>query len=440
MNRRAFLRTGAATTALLFAAPAWCAEESAPPDSEILKGAPASIERHRKGDGTVLVQDSGGKPLAGVPVKIEQLAHDFLFGCNLFLFGRCAAPDHETVFRDRFAALFNYCTLGFYWASYEPIHGQPNYEYTDRIIDWARQQGITCKGHPLVWDHSAGTPRWLPDDSDLIAHLVEARVKDLVSRFRGRIDFWDVVNEPTHLPAGVNQTRMAAWGASLGPVPYAAGPLKTARAANPAATLLVNDYHTDPAYFGILSRLRNERGFLLDAVGIQSHMHEGVWPLHKLHAVGRQFAKLGLPIHFTETTMLSGIRAKDGNAWGPTTPAGEADQAAHVSNFYTFLFALPAVQAITWWDCSDYHAWQGAPAGLLRDDMSPKPAYEFLLKLVKQQWWTKLAPTTDAQGRAPWRGFFGRYRLSAETRSGRAVAEVKLQRGQGNQFNLSIKS
>jgi endo-1,4-beta-xylanase len=72
--------------------------------------------------------------------------------------------------------------------------------------------------------------------------------------------------------------------------------------------------------------------------------------------------------------------------------------------------------------------------------MSPKPAYELLLKLVRQQWWTKLASTTDAQGRAPWRGFYGRYRLSAETSGGRAIAEVRLQRGLGNQFELPIKS
>ena len=440
MNRRAFLRTGAATTALLFAAPAWCAEENPPPDSELLDAAQASLERHRRGDGTVLVQGASGKPWPGARVRIEQLAHDFLFGCNLFLFAHCADPAQEEGFRQRFAALFNYCTLGFYWASYEAVPGHPNYEYTDRILDWTSQQGITCKGHPLVWDHAASTPRWLPDDPDLIARLVEVRVRDIVSRFRGRIDFWDVVNEPTHLPDGVNQTRMAAWGASLGPVPYVAGPLKIARAANPAATLLVNDYRTDPAYFGILARLREEHGFLFDAVGIQSHMHQGVWPLQKLQAICRQYAKLGLPIHFTETTILSGARAKDGGSWGPTSHAGEADQAAQVASFYTILFAHPAVQAITWWDCSDYQAWQGASAGLLRDDMSPKPAYERLLQLVKQQWWTQVASATDTQGRVPWRGFYGRYRLSAEASGARATAEVRLQRGQANQFTLTIKS
>jgi endo-1,4-beta-xylanase len=443
MNRREFLRTGATATTILFASPAWCAEEepSPPPDSEILSAAQASIERHRKGDATLRVEDASGKPVPGTKVTIEQLRHDFLFGCNLFLFARCGDPDQEEAYRQRFAALFNYCTLGFYWAAYEPVRGKPNYDYTDQVLDWTSKQAVICKGHPLVWDHPASSPRWLPDDPAEIAQLVHTRVKEIVARYRGHIDFWDVVNEATHLPDGANKTKMAAWGAALGPVPYVAEPLRIARLANPDATLLVNDYRTDPHYYGILSRLREEGKSLFDVVGIQSHMHQGVWPLHKVYGVCQQYAKLGAPIHFTETTILSGAREKEGDGWGPTTPAVESDQAEQVANFYTTLFAHPSVQALTWWDCSDYHAWQRAPAGLLRSDMSPKPAYARLLKLIKTQWWTKSVGSTDSQGSLAWRGFYGHYRIKAEASRGSASAiEVRLQRGQANQFTLRIRS
>ena len=102
-------------------------------------------------------------------------------------------------------------------------------------------------------------------------------------------------------------------------------------------------------------------------------MHENVWPLHKVLAVCQSYAKLGLPIHFTETTLLSGVRDRQNNAWGSTTHEAETTQAHNAANFYMALFAHPAVQALTWWDFSDYHAWQNAPAGLVRADMSPKP-------------------------------------------------------------------
>ena len=48
------------------------------------------------------------------------------------------------------------------------------------------------------------------------------------------------------------------------------------------------------------------------------------------------------------------------------------------------IFSHPAVEAITWWDFSDRGAWQRAPAGFLRDDLSPKPAYERLQQPVKE--------------------------------------------------------
>lgn len=440
MNRRAFLRRGAATTAILFAAPAWCAEEvpSPAPDSEILAAARASIERHRKGTASVRVEDAAGKPVAGAKAVIEQLGHEFLFGCNLFLFGRCGDPDQEQAYRQRFAALFNYCTLGFYWASYEPVRGKPNYEYTDQVLEWTAKQGITCKGHPLVWDHPASSPPWLPDAPDEIAQLVLGRVKDIVSRYRGRIDFWDVVNEATHLLDHANRTKMADWGAASGALPYVAEPLRAARASNPDATLSVNDYRTDPPYYGLLSRLKVGGKYLFDVVGIQSHMHQEVWPLHKVYGLCEQYAKLRAPIHFTETTILSGGKEKEGDAWGPTMPKGEAEQAEQVASFYTTLFAHPALRAITWWDCSDYHAWQNAPAGLVRRDMSPKPAYERLLKLVKGQWWTKVEDVTDNNGVLNWNGFFGEYRVTAETSRGRAASNVRLQRGQANQCTLRI--
>ena len=54
-----------------------------------------------------------------------------------------------------------------------------------------------------------------------------------------------------------------------------------------------------------------------------------------------------------------------------TTPGrASSEQAEHVAEFYTVLFSHPAVEAITWWDFTDQDAWQQAPAGLVRSDMS----------------------------------------------------------------------
>jgi endo-1,4-beta-xylanase len=421
--------------------PAWCApeEKPKPTDDEVLGQCRARIDQHRKGDGVITVRDANGKEIQGAKVQLEQLRHEFLFGCNFFMFGHCGQPALEEQYRQRFTALLNYCTLGFYWASYERDRGKPNYDYTDRVAAWTRDHGITCKGHPLVWDHPAGSPRWLPDDPKEIEQLSNARVREIVSRYKGRIDRWDVVNEATHLAQKPNKTKMADWAATLGAVPYVAEHLKIARAANPQATLVVNDYRIEPAYYKILDSLRDNGKLLFDVVGIQSHMHDGVWPLHRVWDVCDTYSKLGLPLHFTETTIVSGPRKGPGENWGGSTAEGEARQAEQAAKFYTSLFAHPSVQAITWWDFADLGAWQGAPAGWLRRDMSPKPVYDRLMALIKGDWWTKMEGTSDARGEVKVRAFYGTCRVTAQSPGGQAIAkEVQWQRGQKNQFELTV--
>jgi hypothetical protein len=147
MNRRTFLKRGASATALLLSHPAWCAETQAAgsSDDEILSQTAARIEKHRKGDGVVVALTAKGKPVPGAKVTVEQLRHDFLFGSNFFMFGHCGPAELEEAYRQRFAALLNYCTLAFYWAGYEAERGKPNYAYTDQVVEWTRARDIACK-------------------------------------------------------------------------------------------------------------------------------------------------------------------------------------------------------------------------------------------------------------------------------------------------------
>jgi GH35 family endo-1,4-beta-xylanase len=440
VNRRTFLKAGASTASLLLSQPAWCAqvEEDKPTDDDILAQTRSRIEQHRKGDGTITLRDAQSKAIQGAKVQVQQLHHDFLFGCNCFMFGRCRRPELEEQYRQQFAALLNYCTLGFYWATYEHERGKPHYEYTDQVAAWTRDHGITCKGHPLVWDNPVGSPNWLPDDPKEIERLSTTRVREIVTRYQRRIDIWDVVNEATHLADKLNHTKMANWAATLGAVQYVAEHLKVARDANPQATLLVNDYRIDAPYYRILDKLRDNGKLFFDAVGIQSHMHDGIWALQKVWDTCDTYRKLGLPLHFTESTIVSGPRNGPGENWGATTAEGEARQAERTVKFYTALFAHPAVQAITWWDFSDLGAWQGAAAGWLRRDMSPKPVYDRLLSLIRGEWWTKTAETTDARGEVKVRAFFGTHRITAHLPSGQSMTkEVHWERGQKNQFELT---
>ncbi len=422
LKRRSFLRrTGAA--ALLLAVPAAARRAAAAPgdaEEELLAQAREGIIRHRQAPAMIAVRDHRGRPVHGATVRVEQLRHDFLFGCNCFNFAHLPTPELEEAYRARFAALLNYATLGFYWPMYEPQRGAPLYDYTDQVLAWTRGHGITCKGHPLVWDFA--DPKWLPRDFAEIRALSHGRVHDCIARFKGGLNYWDVVNEPTAL--GRFGTRLGEWAQSLGAVPYVKEHLRVARDAAPDATFLVNDYRTDPPYFEILDALRDDGRLIFDTIGIQSHMHAGTWSLAATLQICDRYARLGRPVHFTETTIVSTLQPGGEKTWHPTSPEGEARQAEYVANFYTMLFGHPAVEAITWWDFSDRNAWMGAPAGLVRADMSPKPVYERLHALIKSEWWTNASGRTQANGEFRLRVFHGEHRITVEAPDGRTVSQT----------------
>jgi endo-1,4-beta-xylanase len=83
---------------------------------------------------------------------------------------------------------------------------------------------------------------------------------------------------------------------------------------------------------------------------------------------------------------------------------------------------------------------QQAPAGLLRKDMTPKPAYDELKKLIKGQWWTSTQLQSGAEGAAAFRGFLGDYRLTVRAGDKAAtVKEVSLTRGAANRWTVKIE-
>jgi len=413
---------------------------AAPADEELLAGADARIEKHRKADVTLVVVDAEGKPVPGANVTVEQTRHAFLFGSNIFTWGRQTTPETEDAYRRRFAELLNYATLPYYWPRYEPRRGEPEHARSEEIARWCREHGIATKGHPLAWNYS--DPAWLPDDPQEIRRLQMARIDDCVGRFRGLIDRWDVVNEAAHFDRDEFSHRapkMTSMWKHVGQMEFTRECFVRARKANGEATLLINDYRTDPAYQRVIEQLVDAAGKpMYDVIGIQSHMHGGAWPSGKVWEVCERFSRFGVPLHFTETTILSGDRTWErarGASW-PSTSEGEAYQAREVVRFYTMLFSHPAVEAITWWDFADFHAWKGAPAGFLRADMSPKPAYDELMKLVKGKWWTHATATTADDGTAGLRGFLGDYRVTVSKDGKTVERQFTLTRGAENRWEI----
>jgi len=402
---------------------------------EIERTAETRIRQHRTADFHLRLRTAAGDPLPGARVTARLLRHDFRLGANGFLlrgggaggFQNRRLPDEALIcaYEHAFSGLLNYATLPFYWSGYEKEPGREREEQLRVMADWCKEHGVIAKGHPLAWHETF--PAWaeaLPDGE--VIDRLRARISRIVAAFRCAVDVWDVFNETT--VAAHVENAVGRWVRARSAAECVAEALRLARAANPAAELLYNDFNISPAFEELVDQLR-ACGTAWDAVGIQSHMHKGAWSAEKTWQTCETYARFGLPLHFTETTILSGhLKTEADNDWHrrhtdwASTPEGEARQLEEGRRFYTLLFSHPAVDAVTWWDFSDRQAWQGAPAGLLRNDMSRKPLAEWLGHAFGEQWTTRATMRADAESMAAFRGFFGTYAVAVETASGACLA------------------
>lgn len=387
---------------------------------------------HRKATANLRLVNADGTPLANSAVTAKQTSHQFLFGCGAFdsvalMRAKESGNEQDAAFfgerMEKWMKLFNYGTLPFYWGRYEPTEGQTMEAPTMAAAKWLKDRGVTAKGHPLCW-HTACAD-WLmqyPNEEILKKQL--RRIDRDVTAFKGVIDMWDVINEVVIMPNFDKYdnaiTRICQ---EMGRIKLVKAVFDEAKAMNPDATLLINDFNTSIAYEILLDGLL-EAGVPISAIGIQSHQHQGYWGAEKLHDVLRRFSRFGLPIHFTENTLISGeimpahivdLNDFQVDSW-PSTPEGEARQAAEISEMYTILFEHPLVQAITTWDFTD-DCWLHAPSGFLHVDNTEKPSYHALRKLIHEDWSTNVTLQTDEDGRVNLEGFKGNYELSCGTLS-----------------------
>ncbi len=399
-------------------------------EEEILGETAARIEKHRQGDVELNLIGADGRPLeAGVTLDLEQTRHAFLFGSNIFWPIRNRDTKLKAAYEKHFTELLNFATLPFYWWGVETEQGKPGYPALEEMARWCNARGVTVKGHPLVWNYH--DPPWLTAAPDEAMKLQLEYVDRSVRRFKKEIKIWDVVNEATEYDRQEILTQgpyMTAAIRKLGVEEYLRQAFETARRADPEAMLLINDYKLTEAYAeNIIAKLIDQDGQpFYDAVGLQYHQHGGARPVTEVWDNCESFARFGKPLHITEVTFLSGkqgweLRQEDPQFDWATNPVDEERQARDVVRFYTTLFSHPAVEAITWWDFSDNKSWQNAPAGFLRADMTPKPAYTELKKLVKDKWWTRTTAKTADGGKAGFRGFYGDYQVTA-TSGGRQLA------------------
>lgn len=388
----------------------------------------------------VQLVDETGAPRPGVAVTARQTSHAFGFGCIAFSMPttqeeRDADPAGARL-ADQWLDLFNAATLPFYWRWFEPTPGGPTDAPRLRVLaEHLRSRGVRVKGHPLLWHTLA--PTWLMEREDqAVEDTIRARITREAGDFAGLVDHWDAINETVILPVFTAEenavTRLARARGRMHVIRLA---FETARAANPAARLVLNDFDLSPDYEAVIEECL-EAGVQIDAIGLQTHMHKGYRGQEQIAEVLERFSRFGLPLQMTETTLLSGdlmpsdivdLNDHQVESW-PSTPEGEERQAEELLSHYRTVLASPAAESLTYWGLDDASAWLGAPAGLVRADGTAKPGYDALKQLITEDWWVgREEHRSDAEGVVRLQGFAGDYRLEIEG----AVHEVSIPRGGG---------
>lgn len=273
---------------------------------------------------------------------------------------------------ERFLQLFNYATTenAFKWREMEPVRGQVDYSEIDAIVQWALDHNIVLKGHTLVWGNQGkqGVPAWLEEvPRQEVETLLKNRVQEIVGRYAGRVDIWDVLNEPLH----------EKWFEFI--PDYAVKVFQWAKEANPNALLLINEYGvlTEEGAREYAQYVRDllKKGAPIDAIGIQAHISEPV-PADQLRRALDILAEVGLPLHITELSVPSsgpmGRRAS--RSWT------EEAQAEYLELFFRTAIAHPAVESITMWGLWDGDIWRPG-TGLIDVDLRLKPSF-FALERV----------------------------------------------------------
>lgn len=403
-----------------------------------LDGAKQRIDSIRKGNALIEFELNGQKFTGKTgQIQLDLDRHEFKFGVSMTQSRSFAQADqsfssHDFVhYKQRVAELFNFTTVGFYWTIFDEQRNLsfPK-KYIRHVLDWANENRIEVKGHPLMWHESL--PKWVAalEDTEKVDKLIFRRIRTLLESYPS-IQYWDVYNEPVAVfKDHVTPNGVTRWVADKGGI-YPAMKSLYSFVNGIDSTKVYTNNHYNPksdAFFEINKHFV-ENNVQYSAIGMQAHMqtHDGVLDEQTLWDMMDRYATLGKDIQFTELTVTSSKRFKDWrehqvflakkaearkrgeNLTLPSLSEYEDYQAAYVKDFYTLVFSHPQVTSITFWNLSDKNAWRGHAGGLLDKNMAPKKAYNTLKRLIKQTWHTAIDASVNLEEAFSFSGFYGSY-------------------------------
>ncbi|RHN82182.1 putative endo-1,4-beta-xylanase [Medicago truncatula] len=263
----------------------------------------SSIERVRKSRVRFQVTHPNETVLEGATVVIKQTRANFPYGCAM---NRHILTNSD--YQKWFVSRFKYTTFTneMKWYSTEKIQGHENYTIPDAMLKFAKENGISVRGHNILWDSERRQPEWdLSLSPDELREAAAKRMKSVVSRYKGQLIAWDVVNENVHFHFFEDNL-----GKNASAVYYSA-----AYHLDPTTNMFMNEYNTieysgdkDASPTNYIRKLKEIQQFpgnagISLAIGLQCHFSSGVPNIAYMRSGLDLLAATGLPIWLTETSV-----------------------------------------------------------------------------------------------------------------------------------------
>ncbi|TJZ53304.1 endo-1,4-beta-xylanase [Sphingobacterium olei] len=296
----------------------------------------------------------------------------------------------------------------------QPREGEFYFNDADQFVEFGESNNMHIVGHTLIWHSQA--PNWFfkdGDGNDVSKEVLVARMRNhittVVSRYKGRIKGWDVVNEAI-LDNG--EWRESKFYKIIGK-DFIKLAFEFAHAADPDAELYYNDYSTavPSKREGIVNMVKNlqAQGVKIHGIGMQEHHQLDNPSVEEVEKTILAFAGLGVHVMVTEmditvlpppsrhiTAEVSENFAynKEMNPYVDSLPANKARE---LDERYREFFALylkhqDKISRVTLWGVGDGDSWRNGWPMRGRTDYpllfdrqyKPKPVVGELIKMAMQ--------------------------------------------------------
>ncbi len=234
------------------------------------------------------------------------------------------------------------------------------YSFTasDALVDFAQNNGLRMHGHALVWHNTI--PVWLQNFGGTDAEfelIMKDYIQTVVSRYRGRIASWDVVNEGFN--DGSNLLRNSIFRQRMGDN-YIEKCIQWAHESDPDAILFYNDYNleSDGVKRAAVIAMINDfkaRGIPINGFGFQMHISHNSPSIGTLTTAINELVATGLKIHFSEMD----VRANPNNDLTELTLIRAQSQEERYRELAALYKTIPAAQqfGMTFWGVTDNDSW-----------------------------------------------------------------------------------